>query len=145
MASFQDSVDTHFTLYEQCRKVAAHFHKLEPAFLQPVLWHHDLNPGNIFVKAGRVTSIIDWQHIWAQPLGLVASPPIDFELNGPERLHLPDDFSQMEDGPGKAAIKHQVQQSIMRWVYHSEVRKEAPILAACYQWPMQETLQQLVA
>ncbi|KAF7968156.1 hypothetical protein HWV62_31736 [Athelia sp. TMB] len=52
-----------------------------------VLWHPDLNPGNVFVgEGGEVTSIIDWQGAWAGPAYLQMTTPAFVAYTGPDEL-----------------------------------------------------------
>ncbi|OJD26043.1 hypothetical protein ACJ73_02587, partial [Blastomyces percursus] len=39
-----------------------------PDLIRPTIYHPDLHSGNIFIHDGKISSIIDWQSIWAAPL-----------------------------------------------------------------------------
>ncbi|KAL8679492.1 MAG: hypothetical protein Q9186_004215 [Xanthomendoza sp. 1 TL-2023] len=75
----------------------------------PVLWHHDLHAGNIFVDPANptnVTCIIDWQSTHVSPLFMQARHPVFLDFEGPTPTlgtegdarkppHLPSDYSEL--------------------------------------------------
>ena len=78
---------------------------------RPVLWHPDLNLGNLFVSETdptKITGIIDWQSSQIAPLFLQARVP-DF-LTPPENFaegivapQLPENFDQLSEAEQKRA------------------------------------------
>ncbi|KAL1679593.1 kinase-like domain-containing protein [Schizophyllum commune] len=111
------SPDEHIAVLKQFRSVARHLvpRSTDGKVLNSVLWHPDLNLGNIFVDpAGdhAITSIIDWQGCWAGPAYLQLSVPSFVECHGVsvpsglEMPRLPDDLHEMSLRSQNVVVKN---------------------------------------
>lgn len=92
----------HITVLKQYRSIVPALVPKDKKVTASVLWHPDLNPGNVFItESGEMTSIIDWQGAWAGPLYLQMNTPAFVTYNGPdlpsgaELPVLPETFNRM--------------------------------------------------
>ena len=67
------------------------------------LWHWYIYSANFFAEGNRITSLIDWQDIWAGPLFLQLRHPKLVDYNGEVLLKLPDNYESLEEGHEKLA------------------------------------------
>ncbi|KAF2851214.1 hypothetical protein T440DRAFT_395295 [Plenodomus tracheiphilus IPT5] len=123
----QRTPEAHIALYEKFLKVAD---SLLPKgeLVRPTLWHWDIHAPNMFVKDGRVTSLIDWQDTWIGPLFLQARHPRLVRYVGELMLRPPESFKSMEDGEEKMQIQTQVEKSTVMWSYETETKLINPLL-----------------
>ncbi|KAJ7090561.1 kinase-like domain-containing protein [Mycena crocata] len=110
--------DEHLSVLSQYRSVIPALVPADEKALTSVLWHPDLNPGNIFVSPKedfRVVSIIDWQGAWAGPAYLQMNTPTFVEYTGldasliPSGLafpELPDAYNAMSPEQQAAAQRN---------------------------------------
>lgn len=87
----------------QYLQIAPHQVPQDKESQRPILKHHDMQPGNIFVADDfSITGVIDWQHCSVLPLILQAGVPEYLQNFSDEQLHslkmppLPKDFSDMD-------------------------------------------------
>lgn len=92
----------HIAVLQQYRAIAPALVPTDARVTASVLWHPDLNPGNVFItEAGELTSVIDWQGAWAGPLYLQMNTPAFVAYTGPdlpsgaELPVLPETFNRM--------------------------------------------------
>ncbi|KAJ6602449.1 kinase-like domain-containing protein, partial [Mycena vulgaris] len=84
--------DEHLTVLAQYRSVVPALVPTDEKALSSILWHPDLNPGNIFVSPEedyKVVSIIDWQGAWAGPAYLQMDTPAFIAYTGPDASLIP--------------------------------------------------------
>lgn len=96
------SQEDHLRVLKQYRSIVPALVPNDEKVLASILWHPDLNPGNVFLSADgeSVASIIDWQGCWAGPLYLQMNTPSFLAYAGdvPEGLEfpkLPENFDHM--------------------------------------------------
>ncbi|KAI4115491.1 MAG: hypothetical protein LQ345_003920, partial [Seirophora villosa] len=73
-------------------------------YSDPVLWHPDLHPGNIYVSAEdhtQITCLIDWQHTLVSPLFMQTQWPVFLQppggyQTGLEIPKLPENFEELD-------------------------------------------------
>ncbi|KAL2862667.1 uncharacterized protein BJX67DRAFT_391106 [Aspergillus lucknowensis] len=65
----------HALLLQRYLKVAPYLLPADNSVVASHLWHTDLHAANIFVKDGRISSIIDWQGTWAITFDTPSPPP----------------------------------------------------------------------
>jgi aminoglycoside phosphotransferase (APT) family kinase protein len=79
------------------------------AISRPTLWHLDVHEGNVFVDhqdPTKITSIIDWQNVWAAPLFMqarflgLADCPHEYP-EGAVMPALPEDFHTLSEDEQK--------------------------------------------
>lgn len=58
-----------------------------------ILWHWDMHAPNFFVKDDRITSLIDWQSMWADPLFFQYRYPKLVHYTGDAILRLPEHYN----------------------------------------------------
>ncbi|PGH18242.1 hypothetical protein AJ79_00581 [Helicocarpus griseus UAMH5409] len=115
-----------------------------PDLVRPTLWHHDIQDGNLFIHDGRISSVIDWQSIWAAPLILQAQAPRLIDYNGEILLTLPENFNKLNQDE-KAEVRDQVSRSIQMFLYEDKTAKENPLLSDAFTQPFGKSLSQLVS
>jgi hypothetical protein len=110
-----------------------------PRLAQPILWHHDLGGGNIFISDTElarghisITSVIDWQHTSVAPLYMQARVPRVIRYHAPwdlpdglENIALPEDIERQSQPDQQAAIDD-VAAKNMEIYYRSVVARHAP-------------------
>ncbi|GKZ24427.1 hypothetical protein AbraIFM66951_010481 [Aspergillus brasiliensis] len=106
----KQSRDEHVHLLKQFLRVLPHI--LPPQeTLRPALLHHDLHSDNIFVDFSdptKISSIIDWQGVYAAPLFLQAKFPSIFDCEDPYtwgavQPKLPKDFDTLSQSEKELA------------------------------------------
>ncbi|PIG83018.1 hypothetical protein AARAC_004887 [Aspergillus arachidicola] len=123
----QNSPSCHIELLQKYIKVAPLLLPDEPDIIVPHIWHTDLHAGNIFVNNGTISSVIDWQGIWAAPLFLRARHSRLVDYNGDIILKAPTNFKDLEPDE-KDKIRQQMSSSILLHLYETQVVKENPLL-----------------
>ncbi|KAL1743844.1 kinase-like domain-containing protein [Schizophyllum fasciatum] len=109
--------EEHIAVLDQFRAVARHIVPRTPDGkpLRSVLWHPDLNLGNIFVDpsgAHPITSIIDWQGCWAGPAYLQMTVPSFLQCrnvtvpSGLEMPRLPADLHELAPDVQRVLVKN---------------------------------------
>ena len=124
----QHSPDAHTALYKKFRAVADHLLPEKEEHVRPTLWHWDIHAPNIFVDKNKITSLIDWQDVWAGPLFLQARHPRLVDYNGEFLLRFPEHYKALENENEKARIRTQVEKPIVLWAYESDTKKANPVL-----------------
>ncbi|KAH0841198.1 phosphotransferase enzyme family protein [Fonsecaea pedrosoi] len=123
----QNTPSSHVALYEKFLAVADSLLPKKQDLVRSTLWHWDIHAPNLFVHDGKVTSLIDWQDVWAGPLLLQARHPRLVSRQG-----------------RKARIRSQVENSLVLWVYESQIKKRNPILHELSQLPQWRTIRDTV-
>ena len=99
------------------------------------LWHTGLYSSNVSINQNRITSVTDWQGVWAGPLLLQAQPPELLDYQGNAMLEYqdkvivkrPQNFEDLADDE-KAQIEQQISKSMLFQLYLMETRKRNPRL-----------------
>ncbi|KAJ9211159.1 hypothetical protein DTO166G4_7185 [Paecilomyces variotii] len=127
----QNDPEAHVQLLEKYLKVAPYLVEVDQELSESILWHDDLHGSNIFVDGNRITSVIDWQGIWAGPLFLRARPCPVVDYQGPVLLKRPNNFEDLDD-ERKVQIKAQIARSTLSQLYLLETEKRNPKLARAF-------------
>ncbi|OGM39302.1 hypothetical protein ABOM_011970 [Aspergillus bombycis] len=123
----QNSPNGHISLLHKYLKVAPYLLPNDPAVVAPYIWHTDLHAGNIFVQNGKISSVIDWQGLWAAPLILQARHARLVNYNGEVILKAPANFKDL-DSAEKTRIRGLMTSSILLYLYEKQIAKETPLL-----------------
>ncbi|KAI9836106.1 MAG: hypothetical protein M1819_001722 [Sarea resinae] len=130
-SSAQNSPNEHISILEKYLAVAPYLLPADPELANSNLWHKDLHSRNIFIENDCITSIIDWQSVWAGPLFLQARHPKLVDHRGEVILKLPTNFKDLKDGK-KAELRRQVASSIILHLYKLYTAKINPRLNKVY-------------
>jgi hypothetical protein len=68
----------HIELLQKCLAILPFILPADKEISRPTLWHLDVHEDNVFVDdedSTKITSIIDWQNVWAAPLFMQARFP----------------------------------------------------------------------
>lgn len=103
------------------------------------LHHEDIYYGNIFVKDGKITSLIDWQASWVGPLQLQARAPPFLDVPKIQRLELPKDTHLLPPVQRKKVIE-QVQKTTLLRTYLQSMEKECPDFYTLLKLPQSKLL-----
>jgi hypothetical protein len=101
---------------------------------RPTLWHLDVHEDNVFVDEEdptKITSIVDWQNVWAAPLFVQARSPslVNCPHPYPEGLlvpTLPEDFDTLSDEE-KAIEKNNLLKIRLKKYYEIGTRRLNPV------------------
>jgi hypothetical protein len=113
-------------------------HILPPQeILRPVLLHHDLHSDNIFVDSSdptKISSIIDWQAVYATPLFLQAFPSI-FDCDDPYpwgavQPKLPKDFDALSQAEKELAEETLVRLRLKKFYELASRKFNQPLVMA---------------
>ncbi|EGO01140.1 hypothetical protein SERLA73DRAFT_179210 [Serpula lacrymans var. lacrymans S7.3] len=144
--------EEHLHALQQYRSIIPALVPTSKKVLSSILWHPDLNPGNVFVSDDaecRIVSIIDWQGCWAGPAYLQMNTPSFVAYQGGEVQSglefpkLPEDYENMSE-PRQAVIREDHKAKMLHKLYeikqlfpyridHREVRT-MPVRAAGRTW-----------
>ncbi|KAF2672503.1 phosphotransferase enzyme family protein [Microthyrium microscopicum] len=139
----QDSPVAHTDLLQKYLSVIAKLIPTEKDLLLPTLWHRDLHRGNVFVKDGEVSSIIDWQSVWVGPRILRARNPQLVDYDGTIQTKLLEGFKDL--GPEeKNQVRDDVRRSILLYIYETTTASRNPALYKVMRCPNGKTLDQLL-
>ena len=145
MARDQRSHDAHIELHKKFEAVIDGLLPSDKRLQEAHLWHWDLHASNIFVDGHRITSILDWQNIWAGPLFLQARVPGLFRYDDELMLYLPENFKDMETGEEKDLIRQKVEKSIVLHTYYEQNRERNPKLRDTFLLPHLEMIQHTIS
>ncbi|PGH13104.1 hypothetical protein AJ80_06476 [Polytolypa hystricis UAMH7299] len=106
----------------------------KPDLLRPTLWHRDIHDGNLFVHDGKISSVIDWQSVWAGPLILQTRTPQIIDYSGEINLGIPENFKQL-DQDEKTRVRDQVLHSMQICIYETNTAKINPLLSKAFRQP----------
>jgi hypothetical protein len=125
----QNSPGNHISLLQRYLQVAPYLLPSDSDVVASHIWHTDLHAGNIFIDINtcQISSIIDWQGIWAAPLILQARHPRLVQYDGELILKAPTNFKDLEAGE-KSRIRDNMGRSIILYLYEQTISKEVPIL-----------------
>jgi hypothetical protein len=118
----QNSPNAHLSLLQKYLDVAPCLLPIDTDIITSTIWHTDLHPGNLFVDKGRITSVIDWQRIWAGPLVLQARHPQLVNHRGDIILEAPANVKDLGSDE-KAQLRRQMASSIVLYLYEHQVAK----------------------
>ncbi|KAE8143675.1 kinase-like domain-containing protein [Aspergillus pseudotamarii] len=124
----QNTPSCHIALLQKYLKVAPFLLPDDFFVVAPHIWHTDLHAGNIFVDKGKISSVIDWQGIWAAPLILRARHPRLVDYNGEIILKPPANFKNLEPDE-KTTLRQQMSSSIILYLYEKQISNESPLLS----------------
>lgn len=124
----------HIELLQKFLAVLPMILPLEKEVSHATLWHHDLHEDNIFVDdedPTRITSIIDWQNIWAAPLFMQARFPSIVDCpwpypRGAVMPRLPDGFSNLSEDE-KTLEEQKLQEVKLKKYYEIGSRRLNPV------------------
>jgi Phosphotransferase enzyme family len=139
----QNDPQAHIDLLEKYLRVIALLLPEQPELLAPMLWHRDLHPGNLFIRDGKISSVIDWQSCWVGPLILRARAPRLLDYNGEIMLKLPPAYEEMSEDE-RRLVEHQVQQSIQVYSYEHKTAGRNALLDAVLRYPQGKMLGNVV-
>ncbi|KAI7251765.1 Uracil-regulated protein, partial [Hortaea werneckii] len=131
-----DSPQARLSLLHKFEAVSAYLPPSQQSLNRGTLFHWDLRAANLFVKDGRITSLIDWQDAWIAPLFMQERRPQLLEYDGEIMLRLPGHFEMIENKAEKAKVQTQVERSILSWYYHRVVRERLPALQELFDLPL---------
>ncbi|KAI7710514.1 hypothetical protein KC353_g9655 [Hortaea werneckii] len=132
-----DSPQARLLLLHKFEAVSAYLPPSQPSLNKFTLFHWDLRLPNLFVEAGKITSLIDWQDTWIAALFMQERRSQLFEYDGEMMmLRLPEYFETVEDEAEKAKLQSQVEKSILSWYYHGVVREQNPVLQEIFDLPL---------
>lgn len=97
VSTAQNNQYAHIRLLEDFLKVALGLLDIDQELSRPTLWHTDLHSSDLFVDDDRITSVIDWQGVWAGPLFLQAQPSPLVDYQGEILLKRPANFDDLDD------------------------------------------------
>ncbi|KAL2076086.1 hypothetical protein VTL71DRAFT_1029 [Oculimacula yallundae] len=123
----QNSPGSHLSLYKMFLRIIPYIIPPKKEVSVATLWHWDIHSANLFVEGNRITSLIDWQDIWAGPLFLQFRHPKLVDYNGEMLLKLPEVYESLE-GDEKARTAEQVEKSLVLYFYESNTTKMNPVL-----------------
>ncbi|KAL4801743.1 hypothetical protein BDV18DRAFT_167266 [Aspergillus unguis] len=136
----QNNPTEHILLLQQYLSVALYLVPQEKDILGLFLWHSDLRTPNIFVNdTGHITSIINWQSIYAGPLFLEGCYPHLLNYNSDLILELPKNFKQLDENM-QTTIKDKVTKSVVLYLYEKYTAERNPLLCRVFQYPNSKTL-----
>ncbi|GKZ43943.1 phosphotransferase enzyme [Aspergillus brasiliensis] len=130
----QHDPDSHIALLHKFIEVAPHLLPDDPDLKAPYLWHTDLHAANLFVRDGKISSVIDWQGQWIVPLMLQGRPPKMIYYDGEMILRKPENFGDL-DAEEKSRIRECMHNSILYYLYQVRVNKRCPILFQVFEYP----------
>jgi hypothetical protein len=127
----QNDPGSHIALLQKLLQVAEYLFPKDPDLQQPTIWHSDIHPSNLFVSGGQITSLIDWQDVWAGPLCFQARIPRIFNHVGEVVLERPGDFETLEQEE-QDYIDKQLASTTVQNTYASQTSIENPTLDKLY-------------
>ncbi|OJJ65712.1 hypothetical protein ASPBRDRAFT_139524 [Aspergillus brasiliensis CBS 101740] len=127
----QRSPEAHIQLLEKFLEIAPHLVDIDKCFLRSVIWHGDLHSSNLFVDNNHISSVIDWQGVWAGPLFLQAKPSPLVDYQGCILLKRPENFDDLDEGL-QIEIKQQIAKSTLFQLYLIQTEEKNPALARCF-------------
>lgn len=109
VAAGPQSQEDHLQVLRQYRSIVPALVPTSDHALPSILWHPDLNPGNIFVSEDdhSVVSIIDWQGCWAGPVYLQMTTPAFIEYTGTGDLPSGLDFPKLPENYDEMSLRSQ--------------------------------------
>ncbi|KAI1118707.1 kinase-like domain-containing protein [Nemania sp. NC0429] len=140
----QSRPEAHLDLYKKFDSVSDYLSPNEESLVKSTLWHWDIHASNLFIKDGKLSSIIDWQDCWAGPLFLQARHPRLVAFNGDMMLRLPPFYDTLEDQDEKSRISSQVEKSTLIWSYERYTKSINPTLHEVLHLPHGRTRRELV-
>jgi Phosphotransferase enzyme family len=139
----QNSPQSHIDLLGKYLSVVAQLLPNQPELLAPILWHRDFHTGNLFIKDGKISSVIDWQSSWVGPLILRARAPRLLDYNGEIILKLPPTYEEMPEDE-RRLVECQVQQSMQIYSYEHKTAGRNPLLDRVLRYPQGKMLSNVV-
>ncbi|PLN86156.1 kinase-like domain-containing protein [Aspergillus taichungensis] len=134
----QSSPSSHISMLDRYLQVAPYLLPSDHSVTASHLWHTDLHSANIFVENGHISSVIDWQGIWAAPLILQARHPRLVYYKGDIILEAPANFKDLEPDE-KNKVREQMSRSIILYLYEKQIAKDVPLLDKVIRFPYGRT------
>lgn len=122
-----DSPESHISMLRKYLSLVPYLLPADDEITRSNLYHTDLHSGNLFVDSNRITSVIDWQSMWAGPLFLEAREPRLVRYDGEMMLKNPDNFKALNEDE-KDRVKRQMARSIVLHLYRLCTAEENPRL-----------------
>lgn len=124
----QRSPNAHVDLFQRFLSATPYIIPKDPELTSPRLWHPDFHAGNIFVDSkGKITSLIDWQGAWAEPMFIGSNPPKLLDYGVDILMNLPENFSQLDENT-KDQLRYRFSQSILIHAYETKTASENPLM-----------------
>ncbi|KAG8624730.1 hypothetical protein KVT40_007797 [Elsinoe batatas] len=139
-----DDPRTVLSLYHKYLQIVDSLCSRDPMLNESVVWHWDLRTQNIFVKGDKITSLIDWQDVWAGPLFLQVEHPPIVDYNGALLLKLPDNYESMVDKVAKQKVRDRVQRSILLYTFEAKIKRSKQVFRSLLDLPHGKTIRQTV-
>ncbi|TVY39560.1 Altered inheritance of mitochondria protein, mitochondrial [Lachnellula subtilissima] len=114
----QNSPSSHISLYKMFLCTIPYVFTKNKKLSGSTLWHWDIHSANLFVEGNRITSLIDWQDIWAGPYSFNSGIQSSWTI-----------MASLEEGDEKARTRKQVEKSIILYTYETETDKNNPLLS----------------
>lgn len=133
--SLQHDPDLHIRLLEQFLAILPFILPKDQFIGYPTLWHADLHADNIFVEESdpsKITSIIDWQSVGANPFFMQARFPSIIECDWPYpwgaiKPRLPENYDDLDEYSKRQAMQ-EFQDVRLKKFYEIASRKFNPLL-----------------
>ncbi|KAF2454103.1 kinase-like domain-containing protein [Lineolata rhizophorae] len=141
----QYSPEAHIAALQKFLSAIPHIVPKDSEIVSPRLWHPDVHTGNIYVDdRGQISSIIDWQGVWAAPVFIGANPPSLLDYGVDLLMKLPDNFKQLDEVT-KDQLRYQVSESILIRSYETLTAEKNPLMYKMMRHPYGQTLKRLEA
>ncbi|KAL1982712.1 hypothetical protein VTN96DRAFT_963 [Rasamsonia emersonii] len=141
----QRSPNAHIDLLQRFLSAIPYIIPKDTELTSPRLWHPDFHAGNIFVdNEGKITSLIDWQGAWAEPMFLGSNPPKLLDYGVDILMNLPENFSQLDEDT-KDQLRYRFSQSVLIHAYETRTAVENPLMHRMMHNYQGKTLKEIVA
>ncbi|EME87090.1 uncharacterized protein MYCFIDRAFT_152052 [Pseudocercospora fijiensis CIRAD86] len=140
-----ESAQHRLALLDKFDAVSAYLPPSNTNLDKAALSHWDLRAPNIFVKDGRITSLIDWQDNWVEPFFMQEKRPQLIDYHGELMLRLPDDYETMQDKDEKKKVCNKVQKSLVYWRYGRQTQRQNPVLRELFDLPLARVRRETVS
>ncbi|EEQ83751.1 phosphotransferase enzyme family protein [Blastomyces dermatitidis ER-3] len=122
------SPEAHNSLFDKYIRIAPLLLPKDPTLVASYLSLPPFHSENIFLEGNRISSILGWQHVWAGPLFIEASPPALVKVNGDDlTLDYPDEYKNLAEDE-RREIDEKIAQSVLRYAYQKFVSRDVPQL-----------------
>lgn len=127
----QNDPGSHIALLRKLLQTTEYLFPKDRELHQPTIWHSDIHPSNLFMNRGQITSLIDWQDVWAGPFCFRARIPRIFNHVGEVVLERPEDFEALNQKE-QDHIDEQLASTTVQNTYASQTSTENPVLDKMY-------------
>jgi hypothetical protein len=140
----QNSPESHIFMVQEYLGIISYLLPADDEITSSCLCHTDLHPANLFVKSYRITSVIDWQGMWAGLLFLEARERRLVRYEGEMLLKNPGNFKDLNRDE-IVWVKRQMAKLIVLHLYRLCTAKENPRLMKALNLSHGELRKQTVA